>query len=183
MCGTILAGGTKYEVGGIIFKLATNRHGLYADDEGAMRQAGAELIGVAALTPFHAIGLCVPLICNIDYRGFRLNCVARLPVSRHTLLSGSDDGGDHVCTSAEFDAKLDDVSRTLNLQQHVVTDAAGARHCIHGPFDMEGHRGTDGRLYLLDFVRLAPPEPPPSGCPVALEYDATHSIFFSGPIF
>jgi hypothetical protein len=30
-----------------------------------------------------------------------------------------------------------------------------------GPFDLEGHRGTDGRLYLLDFARLCPPEPPP----------------------
>jgi hypothetical protein len=26
--------------------------------------------------------------------------------------------------------------------------------------DIEGHMGTDGRFYLLDFARVAPPEPP-----------------------
>ena len=30
---------------------------------------------------------------------------------------------------------------------------------LFGPFDIEGHRGTDGRVYLLDFHRVFPPEP------------------------
>jgi hypothetical protein len=29
----------------------------------------------------------------------------------------------------------------------------------HGPIDMEGHLGQDGRFYLVDFARLFPPDP------------------------
>jgi hypothetical protein len=31
---------------------------------------------------------------------------------------------------------------------------------IHGPTDIEGHVGSDGRYYLLDFQRTFPPEYP-----------------------
>ena len=29
---------------------------------------------------------------------------------------------------------------------------------IYGPVDIEGHRGNDGRMYVLDFARTFPPE-------------------------
>ncbi len=36
---------------------------------------------------------------------------------------------------------------------------------LHAPCDIEGHLGKDGRLYLLDFARVFPPESPPSVSP------------------
>jgi hypothetical protein len=52
--------------------------------------------------------------------------------------------------------------QALNLKEHCVRDQVGAgdAHMLAGPFDLEGHVGTDQRFYLLDFARLAPPEPP-----------------------
>mgnify|MGYP002480718021 FL=1 len=31
---------------------------------------------------------------------------------------------------------------------------------LHAPTDIEGHIGSDGRYYVLDTARIAPPEPP-----------------------
>ncbi len=31
---------------------------------------------------------------------------------------------------------------------------------VHTPYDMEGHRGRDGRMYCIDFSRAFPPQPP-----------------------
>lgn len=31
---------------------------------------------------------------------------------------------------------------------------------MYSPADLEGHRGKDGRFYLLDFSRVLPPETP-----------------------
>ena len=32
------------------------------------------------------------------------------------------------------------------------------QHYLHGPVDIEGHYGSDGRFYLIDFARVFPPE-------------------------
>jgi hypothetical protein len=64
-----------------------------------------------------------------------------------------------VCTHARTSVSL---LQALNLKEHCVRDRAGSgdAHMLAGPFDLEGHLGTDGRFYMLDFARLAPPEPP-----------------------
>ena len=47
----------------------------------------------------------------------------------------------------------------LNIKGHLV-GKDNEQHFIHGPFDMEGHAGMDGRYYLLDFSRLFPCQVP-----------------------
>lgn len=49
----------------------------------------------------------------------------------------------------------------MNLKPHIVgADREGnGGSLIYGPGDIEGHLGVDGRYYVLDFARLAPPEP------------------------
>lgn len=80
----------------------------------------------------------------------------------------SNDAGNTVFAS---NMKLNDlmmvVGEKLNLQGHVVKDKV-----IHGPGnslyishfnglgDIEGHVGTDGKFYVLDFGRVMPPEAP-----------------------
>lgn len=59
------------------------------------------------------------------------------------------------------DSEVQNLFRTLakrvNLAQHV---AGAARVPLYGPTDIEVHRGTDGRLYVLDCHRVLPPEVP-----------------------
>lgn len=39
---------------------------------------------------------------------------------------------------------------------------------MHSACDIEGHRGEDGRFYLLDFARSFPPEYPPEVMPLLM---------------
>jgi len=82
----------------------------------------------------------------------------------------------------------------LNLKAHELWDPANGAVTLYGPFDMEGHRGTDGRYYLLDFHRMFPPDigadhpliagpgPPnqahsaPGAVPAGLSSDAPHPV-------
>lgn len=50
------------------------------------------------------------------------------------------------------------IAGKLNLAKHWVGFGDKKRQ-IYGPTDIEGHRGRDGRYYLVDFARLFPPEP------------------------
>lgn len=52
---------------------------------------------------------------------------------------------------------MERVGRLLNLKKHTV---GKERVPLIGPGDIEGHLGTDGRYYLLDYARLMPPEAP-----------------------
>jgi hypothetical protein len=42
------------------------------------------------------------------------------------------------------------------------------RFCFYRPCDIEGHRGKDGKLYVLDTARVFPPRPPSRGFPALL---------------
>lgn len=99
-------------------------------------------------------GVCFPLCCIISYMGLHLVALTELPVGRDTLVYGSDDGGVTVATNdtGVFDL-VSYASRKLRLAEHIV---AGGK-VISSACDLEGHRGRDGRVYLLDFSRSLPP--------------------------
>ena len=158
-----VAGGIKYVCQNIVFKFAVDANKLYGSDEQACKAAGHELRGLSQV--YRSVssidGLHVPLCCLIDYRGFRLIAVARLPISKATIVYGSDDGGRNIYNeSSLLNKKMEKVAQILNLESHQVRDKNQRVRVVHGPFDMEGHRGLDGRFYLLDFHRTFCPQPP-----------------------
>lgn len=122
------------------------------------------------------LSIHVPLMCVVDFRGFRLIAgtpssltplsvltvsVAALPISKTTLIYGSADGGVTVKDEDPvFRENVEALFRELNLQPHFVGRKESGK-VLAGPGDVEGHIGTDGRYYLLDFARLLPPEFPP----------------------
>ena len=64
------------------------------------------------------------------------------------------------CT-IEMSSLMEKVAGVLNLKGHICTNRDATQEVfLHGPADLEGHLGNDGRYYLLDFARLFPPEPP-----------------------
>jgi Clustered mitochondria len=54
-------------------------------DGKAMKAANQELLGLKSYYATHTPGLCVPLMCMLDFSGFRLVCVSRLPIGACVL--------------------------------------------------------------------------------------------------
>eukprot|EP01119_Soliformovum_irregulare_P020731 TRINITY_DN6771_c0_g1_i1.p1 TRINITY_DN6771_c0_g1~~TRINITY_DN6771_c0_g1_i1.p1 ORF type:complete len:1301 (+),score=414.07 TRINITY_DN6771_c0_g1_i1:81-3983(+) len=156
-----IAGGEKYIAQGILFKFAVDSHGLYGSDELSAKAAGNELRSLVALYKCQNPGICVPLMSLIDFRGFRLIAMSILPLKQ--IVYGSQDGGINVHASdPKFNESMRQVAHFLNIKGHQVGLKANPVF-IHGPTDIEGHLGKDGRYYALDFQRMFPPELPGEG--------------------
>jgi hypothetical protein len=166
-----VAGGEKFVAGGILFKFAVDWRGLFGgSDEFAMKAASHELRGLMAVNECRVEGLYTPLVCLIDYLGFRLIAISTLPIGSDTLVYGSADGGRTVYDGrgTAFASLMEEVGTKLNLTKHCAglspgdaSDGSTDTHIV-GPTDIEGHLGRDGRFYMVDLARLFPPEPPPS---------------------
>jgi hypothetical protein len=113
----------------------------------------------------------VPLMVLVDFLGCRLLATSRLPVSRDTLVFGTDDAGGVFASeipkplhrgpsSATAAAVIGQMAKSMNLAEHFVADMRGALTAVSTCADLEGHRGRDGRLYVLDTARLMPAEAP-----------------------
>lgn len=153
------AGGEKYIVQGILFKFAVDKNDLYGGDHYAAKAAGHELKSLIQVYKSRVPDLYVPMMCLVDYLGYRLIAMSMLPVDTTTLCYGSGDGGMDVHDDIpEFNAMMGKLGNILNLKPH---SAGAGGKVIIGPCDIEGHRGRDNQFYLLDFARLFPPECPP----------------------
>jgi len=152
-----IAGGEKFLEEGIFFKFAIDAYKIYGGDKFAMKAAGHELQGLMAYMDTDTPGLHVPLSTIVDYAGYRVVASARLPISSDTLIYGSSDGGKTIHRKDPvFNKMMEDASLTLNIKQHEVAPGVS----LHSAVDMEGHKGADGRYYVLDTARVFPPEPP-----------------------
>lgn len=64
-------------------------------------------------------GLCFPLCCLIEYRGFRLVAMSILPISNSTLVYGSANAGKIVKDEdPKFRSKIELAGEKLNLKKH-----------------------------------------------------------------
>ncbi|GBG28810.1 Clustered mitochondria protein [Hondaea fermentalgiana] len=179
------AGGEKYVAGNVFFRFPNDMHGFYGGSiESASKEANHQIKGLTALFNASVPGLCLPLLCVIKHRGYKLVAMSVLPIrGQETLCYGSSDGGMNIgclgenggSTDAgegdENAAKLmEGAARALNLAKHPVMARArtsrGARPTpvwLHMPCDMEVHRcnvGNTSRYYAVDFARLFPAQPP-----------------------
>ena len=79
---------------------------------GRLLLLGHELKGLQAYFNCQIEGLSLPFMALVDYRGFRLIAISLLPISRKTIVYGSDDG------------KIDSYTRSISLPPRSLT-------CIH----------------------------------------------------
>jgi len=106
-------------------------------------------------TPVNGSKLHYPLLSIIQYKGFTLSAVSVLPIGGgSSLVYGSADAGRHVlCSDPTVKELMKNAARSLNLAGHKISYVT-----IFGPGDIEVHKGSDNRYYLLDFGRVMPPE-------------------------
>ena len=163
-------GGEKFIVHNIIFKFCTDTHNLFENDTHCQKLASHELKGLIHVFNYATkLGLHVPMMTVLDYKGFRLTAMSRLPIKgNETLVYGSRDAGKTILLDRKFNEKLKIICEGLGLKSHKIipmslrhsNDAISQAVTMHTPVDLEGHKGYDGRYYLLDFSRIFPPELP-----------------------
>eukprot|EP01133_Synstelium_polycarpum_P018667 gene18667-22333_t len=122
------------------------------NQEKADKSATLELIGYNHYFD-HATLLKLPLMAVINFHGSKLIATSRLPINNGTLVYGSDNCGVTIIASDEVvNKEMRRMAKQLNLKSHIMANVE-----IDAPFDVEVHRGTDGRYYMLDFARTFPP--------------------------
>jgi hypothetical protein len=156
-----VAGGEKYSEDGIFFKFAIDVHNLFGGDEFASKVAEQELVGLKAFFHAHVKGLHFPFMCLMDYKGYRLIATTKLPLEKGSLKYGSKDAGKTVFKSDKtLNTLMKEAAQKINLKKHKAGIVPGKEKNLYMPCDIEGHKGTDGRYYVLDTSRVCPPEPP-----------------------
>eukprot|EP00941_MAST-03F_sp_MAST-3F-sp1_P005301 g5301.t1 len=164
-----LAGGEKFIVGDIFFKVAKGSALYNGSYEFGAKALTSELLGTQHAFNAGVKGLHFALQTVIDFLGYRLLAQALLPIGTLTANNNKSiqlGSSDALWTMYSGDNNLSkqtlELSRALNLQSHTVIErSTGKVHMVHTAADVEGHLSqTDGRAYLVDLARLFPPESP-----------------------
>ena len=78
----------------------------------------------------------------VDYRGFRVIAISYLPISHHTLVYGSNDGGQTIhCKNPQMNRMMQRAADILNIQPHMCGVHPEKRTLLWSAADIEGHRG------------------------------------------
>mmetsp|Transcript_25703 Transcript_25703/g.41443 ORF Transcript_25703/g.41443 Transcript_25703/m.41443 type:complete len:1038 (-) Transcript_25703:3169-6282(-) len=159
------AGGEKFVVSNIFFRLPVDQYNLYGGEDFAAKEANHQLKGLTAL--YNAdIELSLPLLAVIHYQGYKLVAMSVLPIQgQRTLCYGSSDGlRDGLKADRSVLSLMDRTAQQLNLRKHPVQAGQnGETQWTSMPCDMEVHKvavnENETRWYALDFGRLFPPMP------------------------
>eukprot|EP01133_Synstelium_polycarpum_P011483 gene11483-13388_t len=164
------AGGEKFRIDNMFIKFALNPHQIYERNNPvsyfANKAAGHELKSINALVSCGVPNLHFPLMCLINYRGFRLIVISELPINSKTLVFGSSNAGETIYENDTVKKMMVKIGEMLNLKSHLVEESkhafkrSGNQYNIPLAIDIEGHFGFDGRYYVVDTARLFPPETP-----------------------
>lgn len=165
-----VAGGEKFLIKSILFKLARDvaipsRKDLWMyggrepNHEQAIKAAGQELKGATQYHNCGIRGLRTPLMALITFNGHRLTAQSLVPIGKETLQYGSCNGGKEVlAVNPELNQLMQMAGKKLCLATHLVKNFADQTTVeICGPGDIEAHKGTDGKFYVIDFGRIMPP--------------------------
>eukprot|EP01102_Stenamoeba_stenopodia_P013206 TRINITY_DN4255_c0_g2_i1.p1 TRINITY_DN4255_c0_g2~~TRINITY_DN4255_c0_g2_i1.p1 ORF type:complete len:961 (+),score=234.00 TRINITY_DN4255_c0_g2_i1:195-3077(+) len=150
-----LAGGAKFIVNKILFKFAVDSADLYeGSDIPPLKVAGHELKGLINYINLDLSNVYYPMMALVDYMGFRLIAMSLLPIDKETIIYGSNDAGMNYHDEYEyFTNQMRIAAAKLNLKPHKTPSGSS----IYSAIDIEGHRGQDGKFYLIDFARAFPP--------------------------
>jgi hypothetical protein len=165
-----IAGGKKFVEKRILFKFADPMGGPYNSSfELSQKAAAHDLRGATAFVqygqagqPEGSGGVSVSLQTLVDYAGFRLQAMQMLPIGQGSLIIGSGDACETLPKAEPAAcAQFKIVADKMGLAEHSIRVKVGGnweRVRLHFGADVEGHRGKDDRLYVLDTARTFPPE-------------------------
>ena len=165
----------KYEANGMRFKIHVDDHGIFnGSDEHAAKAAGNDRTCALHFLKCHVDGVVVPFEATIDYSGFRVLAVAKLPVEkiefndgdvkpikRDEVLGTFDRGMKVINRNRYLDNLMSIFAKELNLARHFTKGESDPNACeIFSSVDIRGFKGAGNRFYLLNFWRGMPSENP-----------------------
>ena len=156
-----IAGGRKFVVKNILFKFADPAGGPYIHSfELSQKAAAHDLQGATAFAQYgQEDQVFLSLQTLIDFGGFRLQAMQMLPIDGSTLVIGTGDACETLPKADPEACKhFKRIADKMGLAEHEIKVKGGASVRLHFGADVEGHRGKDGKLYVLDTARTFPAE-------------------------
>lgn len=195
VCGRGFDGGVyyRYEAHNISYFVSEDNNGVFnGSDEFAAKAAGKERLGALEFLKVHCPKLNTPLIATIDYHGYRVLAMSKLPIdivhysdegevrkiSEDFIYGIQNDGDSFLSRNKTFEKMLKVVSSKLNLAEHECKgskDISASKTFVSS--EIKGYRGGDDEYYVRDFWRCFPPECPLS-TPHLLRSPRDQSIFW-----
>jgi hypothetical protein len=157
-----IAGGKKFKEKNIFLKFAldvpiSKTKSLYSGDDNAAKAAGHELRNLNNFALAYIPGIFFPLMCTIDWCGFRLLAISVVPTNSKSIVYGSNDGAQTVYRDEEVDKLMTIFANSYNIKPHNVGFNTKTPKQLASCGDFEVHRVND-KLYGLDFARFSIPE-------------------------
>ena len=149
-----IMGGEKYICGGVFFKIAF-KHVSFIDSYHYSKFLNIEKKNMDDFTEFSKTD---PESFNVSpsvfftYLGYSVLASSILPINKDTLLTGSNDGFYTFSFCKDINPIIEKIGKNWHLSKHVLTYCESS---VDTAFDIEYHKGTDGRFYALDMTRLS----------------------------
>jgi len=166
-----------YEAHNIEYFVAEDYNGIFnGSDEQAMKMlAGKERLGALEYLKTHTEKLNAGLVITVDFAGYRVLGVAKLPIQHITFndegeikklsedrVHGLSPGSEMFISKNKVGANLlKKAAMRLHLIEHTVkgtTDTNAIATCASA--DLQLYRGQDEEFYMKNFWRSFPPEHP-----------------------
>ncbi|CAF3555097.1 unnamed protein product [Adineta steineri] len=119
---------------------------------------GVRAINTIDLDGLHTLGTVV-----VDYRGMRVTAQTIVPgilekEQEQSVVYGSTDFGKTCTTNEKYKELLEKVSAMLKIKPHSIKTEKGDIIELLTAVECKGIIGNDGRHYLLDLLRMMPPD-------------------------
>ena len=106
----------------------------------------------------HALGTVV-----IDYKGFRVTAQSIIPGildkdQEQSVVHGSTDFGKTCASNPKYDELLAKVCGHLKMRPHKIRVNDNEEIMLYSSVECKGIIGNDSRYYLLDLLRMFPPD-------------------------
>ena len=165
-----------YEAHNIEYTVVVDYNGIFnGSDEQAMKMAGKERLGALEYLKTHTDKLNTGLVITVDYAGYRVLGVAKLPIE-HVVFNdegeikkisedrvhGFSPGGEMFISKHKIAGNLlKKAAIRLRLAEHTVMGTADS-HPIDtcASADLQVFRGQDEEFYMKNYWRAFPPEHP-----------------------
>merc|ERR1712226_1762429 len=148
----------------IFFSYAIDGRNVYKDMGGDLVSAGIanhDIKGIAQFLQADIDKLFCLATIGIDYRGQRLIAQSIIPgifhgerASKHVY--GSMDQGETINFQPEFHESVRKIAEQFHIEEHKIHDKENKEYSLFTCVETKGIRGSDGRYYILDLVRMTP---------------------------